>query len=87
MSDVVLETINAEGYVPSAEEKIAYLMQSETINLVLRGKYKPKEIDSAMRNMKKQIEELKYQSFLDKSEIVRLRRQVEFLIGHDNAEV
>ena len=77
----------AEGITPSAEDKIAYLMQSETISLVIRGEYTPKDIDNAMRNMKKQIEELKYQSFLDKSEVVRLRRQIEFLIGHDNAEV
>ncbi len=75
--------IEAESVKLSAEEELERLLQSGTIKLVYEREYEPKDVDNAMKNMKKEIEELKYQSFLDRSEIVRLRRQVEFLIGHD----
>ena len=80
-------TVVAEGEQPSAEDRLELLLKSEVVRLIDEGKYTPFDLDSAMRNMKRQIEEMKYQHFLDLSELVRLRRQVEFLIGHDNAEV
>ena len=87
MDEITMENVVAEGEQPSAEERLERLLQSETIRLVDEGKHTPHDLDSAMRNMKRQIEEMKYQHFLDLSELVRLRRQVEFLICHDNPEV
>lgn len=69
----------AEDFMPSAEDELNRLLESETIRLVYDQKHTPFDLDNAIKNMKKQIEELKYQSFLDKSEIVRLRRQIEIL--------
>lgn len=69
------------------EERLALLLRSETIRLVDCGKFTPFELDSTLRNLRRQLEDRDYQHFLDLSEIVRLRRMVEFLMGHDNAEV
>ena len=71
----------------TAEERLARLLKSETIKLVDSGSYTPKHIDNTLRSMRKEIEKLRKQHSLDQSEIVRLRRYVEFLIGHDNTEV
>ena len=61
-------------------ERLDYLLQSETIRLINSKDFTPSDLDRAMKNMKAQIEELKYQNYLDKSEIVRLRRQVDMLM-------
>lgn len=63
-----------------ARQKLEYLKQSEVVRLMLDGKYKPEELDSAYRNMKKRIREQEYTHQLDLSEIVTLRRQVELLM-------
>lgn len=62
-----------------ARQKLEYLKQSEVVRLVLDGKYKPAELDSAYRNMKKRIREQEYTHQLDMSQIVALRRQIEML--------
>ena len=64
--------------------RLDYLLQSETIRMIDDKEFTPKDLDNALRNLKKENEDLKYQHYLEQSEIVRLRRQVEFLIGHDN---
>ena len=61
-------------------DKLEYLKQSEVVRLVLEGKHKPQELDSAFRNMKKRIRELEYTHQLDLSQIVSLRRQIELLM-------
>ena len=60
-------------------EQLEYLKQSETVRLVLEGKHTPQDLDSAYKNMKKQIVKLQNESFADKAEIVRLRRYIELL--------
>lgn len=67
---------------------------SETIRLVDAGKFTPEEVDSTIKNLRhtvvrqaKDNEALQYQHFLELSEKVRLRRLVEFLMGHDNPDV
>jgi nitrogen fixation/metabolism regulation signal transduction histidine kinase len=60
-------------------EKLEYLKQSETVRLVLEGKHTPQDLDSAYKNMKKQIVKLQNESFADKAEIMRLRRYIELL--------
>lgn len=62
-----------------AREALEHLKQSEVIRLVLDGKYTPQELDSAFRNMKKEIVKLQNEAFSDKAEIVRLRRFTELL--------
>ena len=61
-------------------DKLEYLKQSEVVRLVLEGKHKPQELDSAFRNMKKRIRELEYTHQLDLSQIVAMRRQIELLM-------
>lgn len=55
------------------------LRQSELISMVLDGKYTPKDLDNAYRNMKAQIVKLQNESFADKAEIMRLRRYIELI--------
>lgn len=62
-----------------ARERLEFLMQSETVRLVLAGKHTPKELDSAFRNMKAQIVKLQNESFADTAEIMRLKRYIELL--------
>lgn len=62
-----------------AREALGHLKQSEVIRLVLDGKYTPQELDSAFRNMKREIVKLQNEAFSDKAEIVRLRRFTELL--------
>ena len=76
------------------KERLEHLMTSETIRLVDEGKSKPEDIDNALKNLRRELEkqkkayeEIQYRLFLETSEKVRLRRYVEFLIGHDNPEV
>lgn len=76
------------------KERLDYLLRSETIRLVDSGKFTPEEVDSTIQNLRhtvarqaKDNENLQYQHFLELSEKVRLRRYVEFLMGHDNPDV
>ena len=62
-------------------EMLEFLKQSETIQLVISGKYTPKDLDSALRNMKKRIRELEHIRQLDMAQIVEQRRQIEMLTG------
>ena len=62
-----------------AREALEFLKQSEVVRLVLDGKYTPKDLDSAYRNMKKKIVKLQNESFADKAEIMRLRRYIELI--------
>ena len=62
-----------------AREALEHLKQSEVIRLVLDGKYTPQELDSAYRNMKREIVKLQNENFTDKAEIMRLRRFTELL--------
>ena len=62
-----------------AREVLEHLKQSEVIRLVLDGQYTPQELDSAFRNMKREIVKLQNEAFSDKAEIMRLRRFTEFL--------
>ena len=62
-----------------AREALEHLTQSEVIRLVLDGKYTPQELDSAYRNMKREIVKLQNENYADKAEIVRLRRFTELL--------
>lgn len=76
------------------KERLEILLRSETIRLIDEGRFAPEELDSTLQNLRrtvarqeKDFKELQYQHFLELSEKVRLRRQVEFLMGHDNPEV
>lgn len=62
-----------------AREALEFLKQSEVVRLVLDGKYTPQELDSAFRNMKREIVKLQNEAFSDKAEIMRLRRFTELL--------
>lgn len=62
-----------------AREALEHLTQSEVIRLVLDGQYTPQELDSAFRNMKREIVKLQNENYADKAEIVRLRRFTELL--------
>ena len=57
------------------------LKESETIRLVIDRKYTPKDLDNAMRNMKKRIQELEHIRQMDMAQIVEQRRQIDFLMG------
>lgn len=77
----------AEGIKPSADEELARLLRSKTIREVFARQLAPQTLDKHINRLKKDNKELKNMHMLDQSEIVRLRRQIEFLIGHDNTEV
>lgn len=62
-----------------AIKTLELLEQSEVIRMVIDGKYTPKDLDSAYRNMKNKIVALQNESFADKAEIMRLRRYIELL--------
>ena len=62
-----------------AIQTLEKLRQSEVISMVLDGKYTPKDLDSAYRNMKARIVKLENESFADKAEIMRLRRYIELI--------
>lgn len=79
--------VQAEGVAPSADEELERLLRSKVIRAVHARKVSPRALDRRMKKLEKQVEELQTVHALDMSEIVRLRRQVEFLIGHDNQEV
>lgn len=55
------------------------LRQSEVVSMVLDGKYTPKDLDSAYRNMKARIVKLENESYADKAEIMRLKRYIEMI--------
>ena len=55
------------------------LAQSEVIRMVIDGKYTPKDLDSAYRNMKQKIVRLQNEQYADKAEIMRLKRYIELL--------
>lgn len=80
-------TVSAEGFAPSVEEELKRLLQSKVIREVYARKLAPKTLDKQVKQLRKGNRELRQMHYLDQSEIVRLRRQIEFLIGHDNAEV
>lgn len=67
----------------NAEQKLEYLMQSETVRLIMLGRYTPEELDRALRNMRKRIREQEHVHQLDLSEVVSLRRQIELLTEVD----
>lgn len=62
------------------EITLDYLKESETIRLVIEGKYTPKELDMIIRNMKKHMRELEHTHQLDIAEVVNLRRRIELLM-------
>ena len=62
-----------------AREALEHLKQSEVIRMVLDGKFTPHELDSAYRNMKKEIVKLQNENYANKAEIMRLRRFTELL--------
>lgn len=62
-------------------EMLDYLKQSETVQLIIDGKYTPKDLDSCIRNMKKRICELEHIRQMDMAQIVEQRRQIDFLMG------
>ena len=62
-----------------AIQTLELLQQSEVIRMVLDGKYTPKDLDKAYRNMKAQIVKLQNEQFTDKAEIMRLRRYIELI--------
>ena len=64
-------------------QKLEYLMQSETIRLIMAGRYTPQELDRTLRNMRKRIREQEHVHQLDLSEVVSLRRQIELLTEVD----
>ena len=61
-------------------QMLEYLEGSETIMLVVNGKYTPKDLDNCIRNMKKRIRELEHLHQLDMAQIVEQRRQIDFLM-------
>lgn len=62
-------------------EMLDYLKQSETVQLIIDGKYTPKDLDTCIRNMKKRIQELEHIREMDMAQIVEHRRQIDFLMG------
>ena len=80
-------TVSAEGFAPSVEEELKRLLQSKVIREEFARKLAPRTLDKQIKQLRNDNKELKQMHMLDQSEIVRLRRQIEFLIGHDNAEV
>ena len=62
------------------KETLDFLKQSETVQLILDGKYQPHEVDSAFRNIKKRLRELEHLHQLELAQIVAYRRQIELLM-------
>ncbi len=65
------------------KEMLDHLKKSETIRMVIEGKYSPQDVDNAFRNMKKKIGELEHLRQMDMAEVVGLRRQIELLVRSD----
>lgn len=70
----IFESLKADS------KKLGELLKSDTIQLVYHGKYTPKDLDNAIKNMKKKIVELEHLHQLDMAEIVTQRRQIDFLV-------
>ena len=62
-----------------AIKALEQLRQSEVVSMVLDGKYTPKDLDNAYRNMKAQIVKLQNESYADKAENMRLKRYIELI--------
>lgn len=81
IDDIRLESQKIEqAKTWDAIKSLEKLRQSEVIRMVLEGKHRPEDLDSAYRNMKKRIRELEFTHQLDMSQIVALRRQIEILM-------
>lgn len=76
------EQKQAEGTPPSAEDELRRLLTSRTIREVYQRRLSPKTLDKRVDELRQANKELKQTHQLDQSEIVRLRRQVEFLLGN-----
>lgn len=63
------------------KEMLDYLTQSEVIRLVVEGKYKPWELDSAYRNMKTRMREMEHTHILDTQAISNLTVALERLVS------
>lgn len=60
-----------------AQKDLEMLKKSEAVRLVLSGKYTPKELDSAYKNLRERVRQQEYTHQLDLSEITSLRRRIE----------
>lgn len=69
------------------EKRLNRLRESKVIRDVDEGRATPFKLDQAVKRMEDKIKELTQLRYMDQQEIVKLRRQVEFLIGHDNPGV
>ena len=68
------------------DERLDYLLQSETIRKVDAGELTPKDLDTRIGLLKQEIKELQNLRMMDMAEIVTMRRQVEVLMEGDNGK-
>lgn len=76
------ELRQAEGTPPSAADELKRLLGSKTIRQVYQRKLSPRTLDKRFEALRKENKKLSQAHQLDQSEIVRLRRQVEFLLDN-----
>ena len=67
-------------------ERLDYLLQSETIRKVDAGELTPKDLDTRIALLKKEIKELQHLRMMDMAEIVTRRRQIGMLMEGDNGK-
>ena len=63
-----------------AREDLKYLLQSETIQLVYRGDFLPKDLDNTLKNLRKRVAELEHRHIMDMEQIADQRRQIDLLM-------
>lgn len=62
------------------DSRLEYLLLSEWIQKVDKGEITPKDLDSKIASLQKEIRELKHIRQLDMAQIVEQRRQIDFLM-------
>ena len=60
-----------------AQKDLELLKQSEAVRLVLSGKYTPRELDSAYKNLRERVRQMEHTHLKDVSEMFALRRRIE----------
>ena len=62
------------------KERLDYLLLSDTIRKVDAGELTPKDLDTRIGLLKKEIKELQHLRMLDMAEIIEQRRQIGLLM-------
>lgn len=62
------------------EERLNRLLRSETVRLVDEGRFEPEDLDSALKNMRRFVDNLQYEHFRDQTELKRLQKEVDYFL-------